>query len=112
MAGRFAINAVKNTRVSQALSLDHLSFFYAELWSSWKYMVKKEEDVPAGSCQHTVRPLSREYASVTQKLCRDEHGEEKGISTPGPVSSVFLCYQLTSSRHAWAKQGLVVTSGS
>ena len=41
-------------------------------------MIKKEEDVPAGSCQHTVRPLSREYASVTQKLCRDEHKGGEG----------------------------------
>ena len=33
----------------------------------------KEEDVPARSSQDTVRALRGEYASVTQKLCRDEH---------------------------------------
>ena len=32
------------------------------------------EHVPARSCQYTVRALSREYARVTQKLCRDEQG--------------------------------------
>ena len=37
-----------------------------------KYLVK-EEDVPARSSQHTVRALRGEYASVTQKLCKDEH---------------------------------------
>ena len=41
---------------------------------SCKYLVKEEGDVLARSSQHTVvRALRGEYASVTQKLCRDEH---------------------------------------
>ena len=76
------------------------------------FMVKKEEDVPAGSCQHTVRPLSREYASVTQKLCRDGHkGGEGYLHSRNSV----LCISVLSADKqawAWAKQRLVVTSGS
>ena len=108
--GRFAINAVKNTTgCSKLLTIYPFFMLYCgavgNIWSRRRRM--SQQDLASILWGHWAENMQAWHRSCVEMSTRGE----RGISTPGPVSSVFLCYQLTS-RHAWAKQRLVVTSGS